>query len=317
MLNKTKVETNQERATADFESNADFNRMFVLIFVVTVGVVCSLCHSGGPGIQQNFTLAMTDMIVDTEWIYDDCREGVLSDISFNSEYAYALETSCRHNTDPMIPVEWTSGVKALEMYGVKARNEYAMCILNRTCENINMTDWRQLASEQYKACEYCISVDADGECTTWKTEAKPSSIQAIINTMFIVTKFTCTIDTATKNALIVPVVHSSQGNTSVINVIRDNFNCSNHNRIQITHATEQANNFRVKVRRDNLQLVERVQSSLTNSGTIAINISDQDWSIQGTNFWIASERRQNPSCIIITYNCGGGGNMTGSGISTG
>lgn len=278
--------------------------MSMHVLLCFIGLICCQTHGRHKNfIQNEFTLAMTDMVVNTGWIYEDCFNGELSDIQFDIEYTFGTKTSCRHKADLVVPVEWNSGIEALATYGETANHQYSGCILNRTCDNINMSDWRQLALEQYRACEHCDSEDVDDEsCKHWTTEVDGANVTTIIKSMFIVAKFTCKIDTVHKDALVVPVVHGDRVHMS--NLGENGFRCPSSRHVHITHITEQASNTRRKVRNNNSQLVQKIQTWLETEHSGLVSFREQDWSIFGNYFWGLNEtKRTSPSELIIQYEC--------------
>ena len=267
--------------------------LYTLTYCVMVGSV---------RIQQTFTIAMTDMVVNSEWMYEDCYHGTLSDIDFHIEYAYGKRTVCKHNANLVIPVEYTGGVEALIDYGERASDVYSPCIMDQSCLQLNMTEWKLLALEQFRACEHCEKEDGGDDCINWITETNQTAVKRIIQSMFVVAKFSCSVETANRSVIAVPVVKGSGGQSS-IRLSSEGFRCSSTAVPYIEHITEQANDTRMRVKRNNSILVDKIRNSLADAGYGEVRIDDNDWSIQGNYYWGGNKTRANPHSLLIYYNC--------------
>lgn len=252
----------------------------------------------------NMTLAMPNMTAHIDWLYEDCGSGILSDIKFLVDYAYANQTVCKYKSNPVVPVEWTEDVQTLFFYGQNALKKYEECIADRDCPTIHLSEWKTLAHEQYKACTYC----EDKDCSS---EPKPAdNVSAVISTMFLYIEFKCTLHTnPLEQVAVVSLDSEKQVGSLTAKLDPSIFSCQPDQQIDVAHITEHAERIRVRVSSGNVKLVRRVTAHVDGlkaspSSDPLLHIPHEDFTVSGGYYWGSDATRALPPyCLLIFYEC--------------
>ncbi|XP_067949017.1 uncharacterized protein [Watersipora subatra] len=278
--------------------------MLLIVSLATLGVLSCLAFIDGHVSHHKFSLAAVDMVVNADVLYQDCYVGNISHVTFHNKYAYGKFTTCKHNSDPIIPVEWTDSVEALLSYGEEASELYSPCIASHSCSQLDLRDWKEIALEQFVAGEYCEREESgdDSECLGWKTEANHTLVRQIIESMYLVIEYECSLDTRRMKLLIASVISNSRQNCSTVRIAANQWRCPASVSPYILHITEQAAAVRIKTLPTNRQLVKKIQQAVDEGGTgeTRICIADDLWSIRGGYH---SLLRTYPNSLQVYYDC--------------
>lgn len=263
-----------------------------------------------------FTRVMTNMTLDTFKIYQDCYHGKIDNVSIYTQYAFERGTFCLLSVNPFIPVEFTRSVEKLTTYGDRVTDRYGACIANRNCseEIIDMTEWKSLAKQEYKACKYCDSEDPQSQssasssaCETYVSESLPENVEHILNSMFLYVQFQCTIEPhLDEEHQVIEAPVFSYSRSSTIKLSRSNTECQPNQAIAVDYVVEQASDLRYQVKETNQQLTERIHDFLNTlkPARSYLSIRNEEFAINGGYYWGSDEgRRVQPICLFIHYRC--------------
>ncbi|KAF6017610.1 hypothetical protein EB796_024091 [Bugula neritina] len=252
-------------------------------------------------LSTDLSMAFTDMIVKLDWIYQDCRKGKLSNVTFTAKYSHGHNTFCMHTHNPLIPVEWTASVEALITFADTAKENYGHCIENRKCVGeIDLSNWKQLAREQYTACKYCNDSSETNTCSNYATLTQRDDVMDIVESMYLVTNYVCTVpQDGAVHVLHAQVDNDVKQNYSIIKIPQKSVRCKVGELSYVLGVTEQAGNYRIRIKEsNNSDLIEKVQQALRQN-LETLKIKSSTWTVQGGY----PLKEKNPHSILIYYEC--------------
>lgn len=248
------------------------------------------------------------MIVNATALHQDCPAGQLSELEFDIKYGYSGSTRCMHSGNSFFPTEYTETVERLITYNTRANETYGQCILNMNCSGeVNLTEWRQLAINQYKACSYCDqeNVTADDPCdsTTMVVErSEPDLLLEILNSIFLVVSYRCDIqiENSTRYALATikpPQVYKRPYSMEV------ELECDDPlQQPQVVELVEQVEGYRRQTKSNKAKLIRHINQNISaehTNGNRTVRLGDADiFSIAG-----GLQGKLYPTKMDIYYQC--------------
>ena len=257
------------------------------------------------------------MTLNISKIYQDCHNGKINNVSMHAEFAYERGAFCLLSANPLIPVEFTRSVERLINFGDILKEKYGNCIVNHNCteEVIDVSEWKSLAKQEYRACRYCEystrerTTDGPGPCDEYLSETDPHKVEQILNTMFLYVKFQCTFEPHTSDRYQVveaPVFSYYYSQSSTIKVSREDTDCQANQAIAVDYVVEQAPDLRYQVQATNERLVNQVHDFLNTIKPARnyFSATNADFSINGGYYWGSNDSgKKYPYCIFIFYRC--------------
>lgn len=254
---------------------------------------------------------MPDMIVNTKSVYQDCPGGELSQLDFQIEYGFADTAHCMHSDDIFTPIEFTEAVERLITFSAYANETYGECIITQTCAiAIDLSEWKQLAIEQFKACKYCDPDDVDasqsGQCNfiTVVERSQPQELLNILESIYLVMSYQCDVEVGDKIKYSMATIETQ--NTDMYKMAVE-FACESPiQRPLITGLVEQVEGNRYQTETSKLTLMSYV-NQCSNIDVLAgkrmIKLRPEQFSTVGGYFWHQGEDKLYPTEMDIYYKC--------------
>lgn len=251
------------------------------------------------------TLYMPLMTANSSLIHSQCPNSEISNLTFNTAFAYTGQPVCSHNINPIFPVELTADVGRLLSYQQTAQTRYRQCITDSTCDIANLSEWKQLAMTQYQSCNLCSSYEGE-LCIDSTVVTRGQQLSDILKSMYLYAQFECyELATSSDRFTTEARVDRREANRSEMSFNRNQFECSDTESIEIEQIVERVRGTAVHYSNKTSALMRTLNlSQLSEATTHTVQVLNRDWSTLGGYYWGQdSGSIHYPHKLIITYTC--------------